>query len=50
MHFLANLQIVGASADDSVGQSVDVVWDGSGIESVKMQKTSPKRLLRRTIN
>ncbi len=33
---LANLQIVGAVLGDSVLQSVGVVSDGSGLESVQM--------------
>ena len=35
---LATLQIVGASVDDSVGQSVDVVWGESGRELVQKRR------------
>lgn len=35
---LANLESVGAVVDDSVWQSVDVVSDESGLESVQKRK------------
>ena len=37
---LANLEIVGAKVGDSVERSVDVVLDGSGLESVQKQRES----------
>ena len=35
---LATLQVVGASVDDSVGQSVDVVWGESGRKLVQKRR------------